>query len=126
MATLRFATTIAVLLCVLSVPRSVAQNIRRDAPALSSNALAGATAPLELYRQLRAFKLGASTVRVENFVLVRDRLKMIFTGDFYFAERADGGVYGAVFLGRGEFRSPAGKCSGGLVHAAAPGFRILE
>jgi len=61
--------------------------------------------PLETYKQLKTFKLSGSTTHVENLVLERDRLKMTLNGDFYFAEPVAGSVLGAVFLGRGEFRS---------------------
>src|SRR4026209_1238933 len=63
--------------------------------------------PLEVYKQLRAFKLGGSIARVENFKFERDRLKMTLNGDIYFAEPVDGTVTGAVFLGRGDLHADA-------------------
>jgi len=60
---------------------------------------------LGTYDQLKAFRLGQRTVRVENFALARDRLQMTFSGTFYLAEPVDGKVYGTVFLGNGELRS---------------------
>jgi hypothetical protein len=71
----------------------------------SEQSRAADTAPLEIYKQLEAFKVGASMARVENLVLERDRVKITFTGDFYFAEPVDGAIYGMVFLGRGQLRS---------------------
>jgi hypothetical protein len=40
----------------------------------------------KLYDELKAFKLGGGTVQVENLVLQRDRVQMIFkSGTIYFA-----------------------------------------
>jgi len=61
--------------------------------------------PLELYKQLKAFRLSNTTMHVENLVLERDRLKLTLSGDFYFAEPVEGVVYGAVFLGRGQLHT---------------------
>src|SRR4051812_32620768 len=79
--------------------------------AFASYARAAETGSLELYKQLRTFKLAGSSIHVENLALDQDRLKMTFTGDFYFAEPVDGVVYGAVFLGRGRIRSEASNIS---------------
>ena len=60
---------------------------------------------LDTYNQLKGFRLGEQAVRVEDFKLKRDRIEMIFTGTFYFAEPIGGKVYGAVFLGNGQLWS---------------------
>src|SRR3989338_2810620 len=70
-------------------------------------AAAGAEEPdhRTLYDQLRAFRLQAEVVPVQNFTLQRDRLQMTFTGQFYVAEPVGGRVTGAVFLGEGRLRA---------------------
>ncbi len=54
------------------------------------------------YTQLRAFKLGSTTIKVQNLKLDRDGVQMTFSGDFHVAEPVEGGIYGAVFLGQGQ------------------------
>ena len=61
--------------------------------------------PRTLCEQLRAFRLQAEVVPVQNFTLQRDRLQMTFTGQFYVAEPVAGRVTGAVFLGQGRLRA---------------------
>lgn len=67
----------------------------------------GQAASPSLYNEIKQFKLGGRSVRVENFVLERDRMRMTFSGDFYFAAPVEGRVYGAVFLGQGAIRAEA-------------------
>jgi hypothetical protein len=73
--------------------------------AMSSHALAAESAEVQLYKQLKAFKLDGSAIKVQNLSLARDGFEMTFTGEFYFSEPAAGAVHGAVFLGQGRFRS---------------------
>ena len=61
--------------------------------------------PTVLYDKLRAFALGNKGVSVENVQLKRDRVDIMFSGTFYFAEPVAGRVHGAVFLGRGNLRT---------------------
>lgn len=67
-------------------------------------AFAADPTPEDLYKELKAFKLGQMSVKVQDFTLDRDSLRFVFTGDFYFSESA-AGIYGAVFLGQGRFQS---------------------
>lgn len=61
--------------------------------------------PMAFYSRLSTFALGNESVTVEDMLLKRDRIEMTFDGTFYFAEPVAGGVYGAVFLGRGHLRT---------------------
>jgi Peptidase family M1 domain len=76
---------------------------------------AGACAPLleqapaptgkALYTTLKAFQLSGKSAVASNLTLQRDRAQMIFNGDFYFETPVAGKVYGAVFIGHGNFRA---------------------
>ncbi len=70
------------------------------APAMQASELS----PLVLYEKLKSFELGQGTVRTQNLSLKRDRIELVFTGEFYFAKAIGGKVYGAVFLGQGNLR----------------------
>ncbi len=60
----------------------------------------------KLYDDLHAFRLGGGSVAVDNLVFHRDRGQMTFTnGSIYFETPIDGHVYGAVFIGEGNFRA---------------------
>ena len=71
---------------------------------LPLSAFAADPTPEDLYKELKAFKLGQTSIKVQDFTLDRDSLRFVFTGDFYFSETA-GGVYGAVFLGQGRLKT---------------------
>ncbi len=59
-----------------------------------------------VYGQLKGFALGFRSVRVENLVLKKDRVRLTFhNGMFYFPAPIDGKVRGAVFLGTGSFQA---------------------
>src|SRR5215472_3625892 len=61
-----------------------------------------------LYGQLKAFALGFRSVRVEDLVLKKDRVTLMFRdGIFYFPAPVEGKVRGAVFLGTGSFQAAA-------------------
>jgi hypothetical protein len=76
--------------------------------AICSTQASPADSPVvDLYKQLKAFKLSNASVKVQEFTLERDNLHMVFNGEFYFGERTGAGVYGAVFTGQGRFRSEA-------------------
>ncbi len=70
------------------------------APAMQASELS----PLVLYEKLKSFELGQGTVRTQNLSLKRDRIELVFTGEFYFAKAVGGKVYGAIFLGQGNLR----------------------
>lgn len=61
--------------------------------------------PIDLYKELKTFRLAESGVKVQDFMLARDSLEMVFTGNLYFTLPSEGGVYGAVFMGQGRFRT---------------------
>jgi hypothetical protein len=58
-----------------------------------------------LYRAIRDFALTGGSAEVTDFVLVRDRVHMTFTGTFYLAGTIENRVTGAVFIGRGSMRA---------------------
>jgi hypothetical protein len=59
-----------------------------------------------LYEKLKKFELRGK-ISVSNLTLKRDRVVMIFTGDFYFAAPVNDRIVGAVFLGAGTFHAEA-------------------
>jgi hypothetical protein len=60
----------------------------------------------DLYQQLRKFELGDEATEVKGLVLEEDRVRLTFsTGTFFFQKPINGVVYGAVFIGRGQFQA---------------------
>src|SRR6185503_17101431 len=82
--------TLLLLLALTITPRTI---VAADSP------------EMELYKELKTFRLSETGVKVQDFALDKDNMSMVFTGDFYFAPRIEGGVHGAVFIGQGRFRS---------------------
>ena len=68
---------------------------------------AGAQNPdLELYQNLHKFDLGGESVAVSGLVLQKDRVRLTFSsGTFFFEAPFRGVVYGAVFIGKGQFQA---------------------
>ncbi len=66
-----------------------------------------ATSGKEVYDQIKSFSLGGGSAAVNNLVFTRDRVRMTFTGNFYFATPVEGHVTGAVFIGEGKFSAAA-------------------
>jgi hypothetical protein len=75
-----------------------------DAGAPSGAAAALAAPPAE-YDAVKAFALSGGAAQVADLVLTRDRVRMTFTGTFYFTAPVAGKVTGAVFIGQGRLRA---------------------
>src|SRR5260370_32418732 len=72
------------------------------APALFAQYQGGANGK-DLYTAVKSFSLGGGSVKVNAFVLNRDRAQMTFSGTLYFTTPIEGHVTGAVFIGEGKF-----------------------
>ncbi|OFV83827.1 MAG: hypothetical protein A3D93_05030 [Acidobacteria bacterium RIFCSPHIGHO2_12_FULL_67_30] len=86
--TMRRTFMILFLLVAWAVPR-----LQADEPS-----------PLALYQKLKAFQLSPDSLPAERLILRRDRVELLFDGEFYFAQPIDGRIHGAVFFGRGSLR----------------------
>jgi len=58
--------------------------------------------PMELYAQLRAFRLSNETLHADHIAMKRDRIALEWTGDFHLEAPVGGKIYGAVFNGQGH------------------------
>jgi hypothetical protein len=73
---------------------------------MCSQTAAAQSPQFDLYEQLHKFELGDESTTVTGLVLQRDRVRLTFsTGTFFFQKPIDGVVYGAVFIGRGQFQA---------------------
>jgi hypothetical protein len=75
--------------------------------ALTSLQVASAqTADFELYRHFHKFDLGLESTPVSGLVIQKDRVRLTFSsGTFFFEMPHNGVVYGAVFIGKGQFQA---------------------